>query len=75
MTKSKSQTDAEILASAKIADEVHPETMSLIYRRHTSSVHPVQCNCLIHRDIKKRNTASATQEATDKAKLDWYQGS
>lgn len=74
MPKSQSQTDAEILANAKEADVILPETSSIITRRHTRSVHPIQCNCSLHRDIRKRRVDSAIQEALDKDKLDWYQG-
>lgn len=74
MSKSQAQTDAEILASARIANEIHPESISEIRIRHTRSQHPIQCNCLIHRDITKRRNPSPIQEANDKAALDWWQG-
>jgi hypothetical protein len=74
MAKSQAQTDAEILASAKIAEEILPEGTSEIRVRHTRSQHPIQCQCLIHRDITKRRNPSPIQEAKDKEELDWYQG-
>lgn len=75
MPKSQTQTDAEILSSAKIADPpIQPEILTEIRVRHTRSVHPVQCSCLIHRDITKRRNPSPIQEAEDKEELDWYQG-
>lgn len=73
MTKSKSETDAEILVSAKSADVILPETSSIITRRHTSSVHPVQCYCDLCRERRFENW-SPIGEAERKEELDWYQG-
>jgi hypothetical protein len=72
MSKSQSQTDAEILASSKIADEVNPEGSSTIRVRNTSSVHPTQCNCLLHRNLNLKKF-NPKKEADDKTALDWYQ--
>lgn len=73
MTKSKSETAAEILASAKIADVILPETSSIITKRHTNSVHPVACKCLLCRERRFKNW-SPIGEAKRKEELDWWQG-
>ena len=73
MSKSQAQTDAEILAGAKRGDVIVPEGMSLITRRHTRSVHPVQCNCDLCID-RRFKPFSPIGEAKKKEELDWYQG-
>jgi hypothetical protein len=73
MTKSREQTDAEILSSAKIADEINPEGSSTIRVRNTSSVHPTQCNCLLHRNLNLKKF-DPIKEEKDKEVLDWYSG-
>lgn len=72
--KSKEQTDIEILESAKEADVIIPETSSIITRRHTSSVHSIQCNCSIHANLKLRANDSEQAEDLEKAKRDWWNG-
>lgn len=70
--KTQAQTDAEILTSAKAADVVSKETSSTIRIRNSESVHPIQCECLIHRNLKLREF-STPKEIKAKAELDWYQ--
>jgi hypothetical protein len=71
--KSQTQTDAEILSSAKVADpEPQPEILTEIRVRHTRSVHPVQCFCSIHRDLDIRKNPN--EETERKEELDWYEG-
>lgn len=73
MTKSKEETNAEILSSAKQADVVTPESSSVITKRHVNSTHPIQCRCLLHREIRFHDF-SAKDEQQKKSDLDWYQG-
>lgn len=69
--KSQTQTDSEILASAKQADEINLESSSTIRVRHTRSTHPVSCRCSLHR-ITRFENFSSVRENQVKSSLDWY---
>lgn len=67
--KSESETNSEILLSAKSGDD---PGISEIRVRNIRSVHPVQCQCSIHRNLQLREYSSQ-KELEEKEKLDWYE--
>jgi hypothetical protein len=71
--KSQSETNSEILQSAKSADVITPESSSTINVRHTRSVHPKNCMCLLHRELRFTNY-STRREQEVKTDLEWWQG-
>lgn len=74
MPKSQSETDEEILSSTKASsDVILPETSSIIQKRHTRSVHPVDCKCDLHSETRYR-PFSTVDEVKEKEERDWYQG-
>jgi hypothetical protein len=72
MTKSREETNSEILSSAKSADVILPETTSEISRRHSYSVHPIQCRCFSCRTLRFKPYNSIL-ERQRKNELDWWQ--
>jgi hypothetical protein len=69
MTKSKSQTNQEILSSASSDDN----NISQIRVRHVESQHPVDCLCDLCRNLRF-SPNSPIAENSEKDKLNWYKG-
>lgn len=69
MTKSKEETNNEILSTASIDNN----DISQIRVRHVESQHPQDCCCQLCSDLKF-NPNSPIAENSEKTKLDWYKG-
>jgi Pyruvate/2-oxoacid:ferredoxin oxidoreductase delta subunit len=69
MTKSKEQTNQEILSSASNDNNF----VSQIRVRHVNSQHPQDCNCTLCKDLKFTPNSPIREDA-EKTSLDWYKG-
>lgn len=74
MTLSKSETNTAILNEAKESDK-HLDSLDVeVRKRHLNSVHPLDCECLIHLEQRKLDVPTAQSEKEARVKLDYYQG-
>lgn len=66
--KTQAETDEEILSSASESNN----DISEIHVRHTTSVHPILCNCIICKPLQHLGTIGENTENSLKEELDLY---
>lgn len=66
--KTQAETDEEILDSASVGNNIMDE----VRVRHTSSVHPIDCHCIVCKPLQHLGAIAENKENVLKEKLDLF---